>query len=143
MKKLEPWITLGTAFMKAGNFDQATKTFEKALDLAPESVPIILLLANCLLAKKESAKGAELLLRKADWLEPDQQDVWVHLGRALIAQGKLEEADEAFRHAIDINPVRATMLLPLFCPQPQIYEGEAGRRFVQQLTSYATTSEVD
>jgi len=99
-----PQVTLGIALMRKGDLAEAEAILEKALAIYPNCSFSLTNLADCLLAREESPERAERLLRQADPLMPNDQSVWANLGRALSLQGKHAEADEALRHAIEIDP---------------------------------------
>ena len=111
-----PRVTLGIALMRKGDLTEAETILEKALAIDPSCFFSLTNLAACLLAREKSPERAERLLRQADPLMPNDQSVWANLGRALSLQGKHAEADEALRHAIEIDPdAEVVELITDFC----------------------------
>ena len=52
----------------------------------------------------ENYRDAEILLSELTDREPELSGPWMNLGSAYMAQGKIEEASQAFKKAIDANP---------------------------------------
>ncbi len=99
-----PLVSLGAALLRKGEAVEAEAMLERALAMESTSPFALTNLAACLLALKKSPHRAELLLRNADKLMPNNQSVWLNLGKALREQGKLAEADQALLRAIQIDP---------------------------------------
>jgi len=99
-----PLASLGMVLLRSGVLAEAEATLERAVQLDPDHPFGLTILATCLNNMGKTPERAEHLLRKALIQLPDEQSVWHNLGRALEAQGKLAEADQAFHRSIQIEP---------------------------------------
>jgi tetratricopeptide (TPR) repeat protein len=97
-------VALGVALYRKGKLREARETLEEAKADDPGNSYALRNLAACLLALKEDIETAEQYLRDAVEILPEDQQAWIGLAQALEAQGKIDEADEAYAKTIDINP---------------------------------------
>jgi arylsulfatase A-like enzyme/Flp pilus assembly protein TadD len=97
------YATAWGAFSQAQNYPKAEETLVELYARYPESVPILKILAQTLMALERPDEGLELL-RKA--VELAEKDLGVRLILAKAAQeaGALDEAEEALRVATDLDP---------------------------------------
>ena len=102
--KAEILISLGKIFLDRYELIQATRTFEQAISLDPQSYRAH---TNLGLALKHQSRfeGAERAYRQALELSPDNAGtIYNHLGFALRCQSRFEEATEAYRQAVKLQP---------------------------------------
>jgi|GEM_PF-3213505 len=99
-----PLAVLGFGILPKQEVLEIHADLEKALASNPNCAAAMTTLAMCLIAMGKTLPRAEQLLRKALEIEPDEQLIWVNLGRALWVQGKLAEADQALLRAVGVNP---------------------------------------
>jgi tetratricopeptide (TPR) repeat protein len=103
-------VVLAQVQLTAGDFAEAEKNYRAALRLAPKS-PVALLGLGVLLNKMRRPAEAETLLRTAAENSarpaPWQAKVAYHLGESLDLQSRPEEAIDAWRHAVTLDPTNA------------------------------------
>ena len=112
----EPWLLvfLGKARFATGAYDAALVPLRQVLLFAPDDPVVLRLLAECLL--RLAAEENEAVRKRFDYLQslayaqrlasvtPDDLDA-VHLvGRAALGAGRLDQAENVFRHVLAINP---------------------------------------
>jgi tetratricopeptide (TPR) repeat protein len=99
----EPHRLLGRAAFGDLRLAEALTCFEKAASMDPSRGDYFLEMGEALLeiGNREAIPRAEIALRRAVALEPARADHHLFLGLALQRQGKLEEARQAFLHALD------------------------------------------
>ena len=96
MKSVREVLELGHLYFRQGNFEDAARAFDRALELAPESVEALLNQAKTL--DQLRAWGEALpLLRRARALAPDDAQAWLMLRGHLLRFRRYEEAFEDFR----------------------------------------------
>ncbi|MEX0618716.1 MAG: putative 2OG-Fe(II) oxygenase [Pseudohongiellaceae bacterium] len=93
----------GLKFHRAGNLQQASDYYSRALALQPDYVPAI---NNVALIARELGKleVAASLLREALGHAPENFDVQINMGRVCMLRHREEEAETHFRNALTINP---------------------------------------
>ncbi len=130
-------VNIGCIFMKQGRRDEAELRFRAALVQDPLRADTHLLLAECLLGKKDLAgtgmalealdRAGGQLSRKAN-LQSQHADLWARYGHALLTSRRLREAEVACQTALKINPrnfeARAN-LGALLMTEGQLPEAEA------------------
>ena len=99
-----PLMELGTVFLKAHRFSDASKVFDEVLDRAPNSAIAI---ANSGVAKaglgdNESAAG---LLKESIELSPNLADTHYNLATALMRLSNAQDAETHYREALRLRPV--------------------------------------
>jgi len=112
--KLEPNEARWWTDILSGSYDAMTKTVEaraardKALELAPGWAGTWLYqsFTYAALEPRDLVK-AEQTARKGIELEPNENTSWDALGDALRAQGKLEEAAQAYTKCAELDPTQA------------------------------------
>ena len=85
-----------------GELNRAIASVEKALGINPNYVEACLLAVR-LYEKAGNAQRAEERCRHAAELRPEWADVHVRLGTLLRTNGRLDEAGEAYRRALDLG----------------------------------------
>jgi len=98
------------------NRDEALRTSQKALELAPElsESHVSAGIAHCMM---QDYKSAESEFEKAIELEPENYDAWYFFGRSKVHEGDLERALKLFDRASRIRPEDFQSVLL----QPQLY----------------------
>ena len=92
------YVQSGLILATEGRYEQAVKSFQKALEQDPQNAEALSLLGSTY-AKVGKYREAEEALRKAVALKPGYTEGYYFLGLFLQDQGKKQEADEAFRKA--------------------------------------------
>jgi Tfp pilus assembly protein PilF len=110
---------LGTVYFKEGRYAEALDRFEKALQLAPSTLPIQRNIVLCHQAlAKESMDSDDLVralshLKKAIAIDPENPDPHVQAGVYLFHAGKLPEARKRLQDGLKRDPsqheARATL----------------------------------
>ncbi|MBI2844485.1 MAG: tetratricopeptide repeat protein [Armatimonadetes bacterium] len=100
----QAWIALGEVYEDLAEWDLALLAYERAIDLDPASTD-----ARCLAAHAhlmlDQLDEAENEYRRVVLQDNGDSDAWAGLGEVLVARERHHEALEAFRYALDINPV--------------------------------------
>ncbi|MCC7487798.1 MAG: tetratricopeptide repeat protein [Burkholderiales bacterium] len=101
----DPVALLNEAFgqYRSGNHPAAEALATRAVALAPASADLLGLLAALCLARRDFA-GGEIWARQALRHAPGSARQHVSLGYALRSQGRLDEAIDSFRRAVDLEP---------------------------------------
>ncbi len=89
--------------LKAGNLDQAEKTYKEILRLQPDNVNALHFLGVTYYHHKEY-DSAIMYIKKALQLKPDHVDAYNNLGIIFRDKGQLDDAESCFRKALQINP---------------------------------------
>ena len=90
------------AFFDAEEFDQSLAAALEGLRDAPDDVELLVLAGSAgVEADDEAAVG---YLERATALAPEDAAAWHHLGEALAADGRTEEAAAAFRRTLELDP---------------------------------------
>lgn len=98
----ECWNVLGLAYADSGQEEAAQAAYGRALDARSDYIPALLNLARLLMRSGRAEEAAERLASRAGDSDPV---VLTQLGDALTrATGREEEAANAFRRALDIDP---------------------------------------
>jgi tetratricopeptide (TPR) repeat protein len=93
---------LGLSASRAGDPEKAMKAFDEALRLDPKHVKSLINSARLLIDQKQPEKALPRL-DEAAMLAPDSNDVQRLYARAFEAQGKIDEAIESYKRAIELN----------------------------------------
>ena len=94
------------------DLDRADRAAARAVELSPMDYRWRLILASVKEAEGDRA-AAEVTLREARRLAPNDRDVHYRLANVLLREGKLAEAIDEFRVAIDKNPQALPLTLDL------------------------------
>ena len=95
-------MSLGNLYYDQENYDQAKKTYEKAVGVYPSSETYYSL-AHCCLGM-DSLDEAEQHFNKVIRMEPESENGYYGLGMTYAKQGENENAIEQFEKALEINP---------------------------------------
>lgn len=85
------WASLGTNYLKKGDYDQAERSYREALRLQPEAWQVMLLLGNLELERKRADKATELLRRVELTTENEPESAYL-LACAASLSGSADEA---------------------------------------------------
>ena len=98
------WVALGVAQLRQQNNEVAVENLERAVALEPENPWANRNLGIALLKLGDDAEKAALHLRIAVESQPRDQEAWLALGDALILAEERQQAADAYKQAISINP---------------------------------------
>lgn len=99
---LPTMLALGRAYLDAGRFDDAARTFEDVLALDYNNFDAHFGLGLALY-RKGDLRGALFEFDQLTRLFPDRYEGWYNLGVAYADLGRWKEASEAFRKALTIG----------------------------------------
>ncbi len=88
-------------------FNQAEEAVSKARTLAPEHPATLVAYGDLLMVRDFDWHGAELALRRAVKLAPDDGDALYMLGVVRASQGDLAQAVKLTQHALELDPMNA------------------------------------
>ncbi|MGH9335940.1 MAG: tetratricopeptide repeat protein, partial [Vicinamibacteria bacterium] len=116
------WRQLGSGNLVLQRWTPAIEAFERALEIEGQEEPGLLLALGYAHERRAESERALELYRRAARLAPRSGRPPYRIGRTLMAQGKLEEAEKAFRESAAIDP---KMPEPLgFLGEIQLKRGE-------------------
>lgn len=98
---------LGRSHQERHRPDQAAEAFERAVQVQPDAVPYYTELARSLTSSglgADEAARAVTILAKAIEIAPSDASARFELGKLHMAQGRLEEASEQLRQAVEAEP---------------------------------------
>src|SRR5438132_138299 len=99
VRKAIGWISMTPGL----DFRAAEKEFRRALELSPGDAGAKNALSYALMAQGRLAE-AEQTCREAILLDPLVTVLWYNLGRLAVAAGRYQDAEEAFRKGLEIQP---------------------------------------
>jgi tetratricopeptide (TPR) repeat protein len=99
----DAWIKRGRRFSELGREDEALELLRKTVKAYPDADDAWRQLGKTLLKQKDP-RYAELALRRAAELGPENFENAYYLASALVAQGKLPEATTYFRKTTELKP---------------------------------------
>jgi len=112
---LETWLTLAELLVRLKSFDQAEKAFLKALELNRYALPGYYGLVN-LYENRKDFEQAIGVLRQALGIAlicqmPPQTTsrITLHIGQLELRGTHLDEAEQAFKEAVDLNPTESQL----------------------------------
>jgi tetratricopeptide (TPR) repeat protein len=95
----------GRAALKRGNLDGAAKALDQAIALNPRRVDAYVLRSAVFAAKKQYARGVEIM-RRAEGLAPNDEEVLTALGTQLVLSGDAGEGVPKLQQVVGKNPRR-------------------------------------
>ncbi|MBN2516777.1 MAG: tetratricopeptide repeat protein [Deltaproteobacteria bacterium] len=109
LTRMEPdsptlFCLLGDAYVAAGNLDRADEVYEKAINIEPTEAHTFYNKLGNAYEQAGYYERAENALRNAIVHQPDRSLYHSILGDILVKQGKLDEAQQAYEHAIELDP---------------------------------------
>ncbi|HUT97647.1 MAG TPA: tetratricopeptide repeat protein [bacterium] len=96
-------LLAGDRSFARGDYAEASRSYERALELDPAFVEARVYLGDCRYQTGDYA-GALIEYRRAVEMNPDFAPAWNFMGDALAALGRTAEAVEAYRKALELNP---------------------------------------
>ena len=99
----ENWNNKGLNFYDVGNFEDAVKAYNKAIEINPEKVDYWYNKGFALHALRNFSEAIEAYDKTID-MEPEKADAWYYKGLAYYNLGIFEEAMKAFDKAKEIKP---------------------------------------
>ncbi len=103
-------LKLGQQLFSQRQWDEAEAAFQAAAGTDASDHRPLLYLARILTETGRPAEAATDL-RSLSGEYPEEWDIWFHLGLALTGAQRHAQAEEAFRHSLELNPVE---LQPLY-----------------------------
>ena len=100
----ELWLFRGGLYEQAGDFEQAIKSFRRAIELAPDSATALNALGYTLTVTTRKYSDAYVLISSAMELEPENPAIMDSMGWVLFKQGKLEESRIWLQRAYELFP---------------------------------------
>jgi arylsulfatase A-like enzyme/Flp pilus assembly protein TadD len=97
------WASAWGAFTQARDYEKTDSILADLRTRYPDSVPILALLAQTRLGQERPTEARELL-RRAVELSPEDPLLRLILARAANEDGALDEAEQALRAALDMDP---------------------------------------
>ncbi|HPQ16510.1 MAG TPA: tetratricopeptide repeat protein [Bryobacteraceae bacterium] len=101
---------LGMFYFRTGRYDSATRSFERAADLAPSNALYWKMLGAAYAAQSQF-ELAEAPLRKACELDPKLEGACYYYGRNLYTENRFEPAVQAFERALRYGPRESRWLV--------------------------------
>ncbi|HEY4176640.1 MAG TPA: tetratricopeptide repeat protein [Kofleriaceae bacterium] len=98
-------VAQGRADLKKGNYNDAATALDQAIALNPRRVEAYVLRSAVYAAKKEYAKGVELM-RRAQALSPNDEEVLTALGSQLVLSGNTDEGVPILQGVVAKNAAR-------------------------------------
>lgn len=101
----EAWAFSAEARQQLGGTElgYAWSDLARALELAPDSI-VVNLLASLYYQRRGQEDQAKSVLLHAARLEPNNPIIYLELGNVNSRQGNLQEAETAYRKAVELNP---------------------------------------
>jgi len=109
LTRMEPdsptlFCLLGEACVAAGNFDRADEAYERAINIEPTEAHTFYNKQGNVYEQAGYYDRAENALQKAIAHQPNKSLYHSIRGDILVKQGKLDEAQKAYEHAIRLDP---------------------------------------
>ena len=86
-----------------GRFKEAEIAYQKALEIRPDYIEVLINLANTQL-KNGKPNEAEIAYQKALGIRPDYVEILINLANTQLKNGKPNEAEIAYKKALEIRP---------------------------------------
>src|SRR5207253_6423627 len=98
----EAWNNLGNVLAAAGELDSAIDAFQRAIELRPDIVEMVINLSD-VLARAERVGARVRVMQEAARVAPDDARVQTELGLAEAAARDFDAAERAFRAAVRLD----------------------------------------
>ena len=105
---------LAGALYRVGRVRDALSQYEQLHQLRPAQIEVVLGLARCRYSLHEVQESKRLLQEVLD-AQPDHAGALLELGRALLHEGQLGEAESLLRRAVTYSPPYQTEPLRVLC----------------------------
>lgn len=96
-------LVAGISALRQGRLDEAERALAEVCKIEPVSAAALVVLAQVAERKGDLAATLRHMLRAAD-LDPRQAPLLMAVGRGLHSVGRMDEAEQAFRHAAQAQP---------------------------------------
>lgn len=99
------WVSLGVAYRKNGDRGKALECYETALEYDPmtsESVPLYISLGMICIEMRKPVSAVEYL-EKAQYLSPNQADIYAYLAVAYKMEIEPEKSESAYKKAQEMG----------------------------------------
>jgi len=103
----EAFYQTGMADLALGNAGDAETSFRKAVELSGDKYPEAEVGLGKVLLEKGDFTGAEKTLRRGAELNPGSWETQYELGRALLGENRLDDAEKAAEQAKTLSPASA------------------------------------
>lgn len=126
--------SLGDAYVRHGEYENAQKSYEQAIILDPSYAQALNNLG--LLAIDRDAVEAENFFRQTIQSEPAFSHAYANLGVALARQGRLPEAEAAYQQALTLQPTLTTAAFNLALLYQRQGKAEQARSLYQAILQH-------
>jgi tetratricopeptide (TPR) repeat protein len=106
------YAEMGEVWSRRGDQEKAIELYEKAVEIDPTNVPVLINLGVARLVTEKWDKAAEAF-QQVIALNPEDSAAYHGLGAAYASKGYFGEAEAAFTEAVRINPKNIGALLNL------------------------------
>ena len=104
--QVEAYMPLAQAYESLGNVGEAIEVLQKRSELPPRDVMVPMAMAGFLFSKGEAFFDQVLAkLEEAEQIQASDPDIFYLRGRVYRAQERYEEAVQAFRRAVELDPL--------------------------------------
>ena len=122
---------LGTAYMKAKDFESAIEPLKKALKKAPDNITVINSIGTCSMASGKTDEAIEAYKKALD-LNPDSSISYYNIGSAYQIKQEHEKAIEYLQKAVDLEEDE-TYLQSLAMSETKIGDYDCALKHYKQL----------
>lgn len=123
----ESYLEVVLGLEQAGQWEAAARAYAAALDRWPESLPALIGLGNCQV-RVGNLPAAEAALRQAVSQSPANSDAANNLAHVLSRLGKLEEAHDWARRAVQSGGPNRSIYLETFQEIEDLRQSKGGER---------------
>ena len=104
--QVEAYMPLAQVYASLGNVGEAIEVLQKRSELPPRDVMVPMAMAGFLFSKGETFFDQVLAkLEEAEQIQASDPDIFYLRGRVYRAQERYEEAVQAFRRAVELDPL--------------------------------------
>ncbi len=106
--KLDPsngiaWAYLGESLITLERYDKAEECIRKAITIDPRNARNWHRLANVLEKTDRIEDAVDMIMKSLD-IDDTDETTWISLGRLYMAQKKYDNAQQAYEHALNLDP---------------------------------------
>lgn len=99
----EAYYWLGKEWFKKGEYEKALHNLRRAVEFKAPVADVRMQLADALINAGQPGEAVSVL-REQVRVAPQEVAGWFYLGHTCALLGRLDEAAENYRHALDVNP---------------------------------------